>query len=147
MGLFWRAHSVTHFDRLCQWWSLWSLRSLATIPNKEISDAMFWPHDQSCFFFSHILKRLMKWPKKITASHFSQNVRKYRLKNTVMVSFNTTVRQMTKIFQWPKCLSRNDQNVSTKKKTGPASRKIGMVSTAGHTYNKRTQKPRTRCPN
>jgi len=33
-----------------------------------------------------------------------------------MVSFNTTVRQMTKIFQWPKCLSRNDQNVSTKKK-------------------------------
>jgi len=30
--------------------------------------------------------------------------------NTVMVSFNTTVRQMTKMFQWPKCLS--------KKKTG-----------------------------
>jgi len=32
-----------------------------------------------------------------------------------MVSFNTTVRQMTEMFQWPKCLSRNDQNVSAKK--------------------------------
>jgi len=32
-----------------------------------------------------------------------------------MVSFNTTVRQMTKMFQWPKCLSKNDRNVSAKK--------------------------------
>jgi len=33
-------------------------------------------------------------------------------KNTVVASFNTTVRQMTEMFQWPKCLSKNDQNVS-----------------------------------
>jgi len=33
-----------------------------------------------------------------------------------MVSFNTTVSQLTEMFQWPKCLSRNDRNVSAKKK-------------------------------
>jgi len=33
------------------------------------------------------------------------------------VSFNTTVRQMTKMFQEPTCLSENGQNVSVKKKT------------------------------
>jgi len=32
-----------------------------------------------------------------------------------MVTFNTTVRQMTEMFQWPKCLSKNDRNVFTKK--------------------------------
>jgi len=31
------------------------------------------------------------------------------LKNNVMVSFNTTVRQITDIFQWPKCLSKKRQ--------------------------------------
>jgi len=31
-------------------------------------------------------------------SHFGQNVRKYRLMNTVTVNFNATVRQMTEIF-------------------------------------------------
>jgi len=29
-----------------------------------------------------------------------------------MASFNTTVRRMTEMFQWPKCLSKNDRNVS-----------------------------------
>jgi len=33
-----------------------------------------------------------------------------------MVSSNTTVRQMTEMFQWPKCLSKNDRNVSATKK-------------------------------
>jgi len=33
-----------------------------------------------------------------------------------MVSFNTTVRQMIEFFQWPKCVSKNDGNVSAKKK-------------------------------
>jgi len=50
-------------------------------------------------------------------SHFGQNLSKYRLKNTVMASFNTTVRQMTEMLQWPKCLIKNDRNVSAKKKT------------------------------
>ena len=48
-------------------------------------------------FFSVIDRKFLKWPKKL--SHFGQNVWKYRLQNTVMVSFNTTVRQMTKMFQ------------------------------------------------
>jgi len=29
-----------------------------------------------------------------------------------MVSFNTTVRQMIEMFQWPKFLSKNDRNIS-----------------------------------
>jgi len=29
-----------------------------------------------------------------------------------MMSFTTTVRQMTEMFQWPKCPSKNDWNVS-----------------------------------
>ena len=33
-----------------------------------------------------------------------------------MASLNTTVRQMTKLFQWPKCPRKNYQNVSVKKK-------------------------------
>jgi len=28
-----------------------------------------------------------------------------------MASLNTTVRQMTEMFQWSKCLSKNDGNV------------------------------------
>jgi len=31
-----------------------------------------------------------------------------------MASLNTTVRQMTKMFQSPICLSKNDQNLSKK---------------------------------
>jgi len=34
-----------------------------------------------------------------------------------MAGFNTTLRQMTEMFQWPKCLSKNDRNVSAKIKT------------------------------
>jgi len=33
-----------------------------------------------------------------------------------MMSFITTVRHMTEMFQWPKYLSKNDQNVSAKQK-------------------------------
>jgi len=39
----------------------------------------------------------------------------YRLKNTVMTSFNTTVRQTTEMLQWTKCLNKYDRNVSVKK--------------------------------
>ena len=38
--------------------------------------------------------------------HFGQNVWKYRLMNIAAASFITTVRQMTEMFQWPKCLSK-----------------------------------------
>jgi len=34
-----------------------------------------------------------------------------------MVSFNITMTQMTEMFQWTKCLNKNDRNVSSKKKT------------------------------
>jgi len=79
-------------------------------------------------FFGHRPERFWNDRKKL--SHFGQNVSKYRLKNTVMVSFNTTVRQMTEMFQWPKCLSKKDRNVSAKKKTDWASRwrsKLGLT--------------------
>jgi len=36
--------------------------------------------------------------------------------NTVIESFDTTVRQMTEMFHWPKFCSKNDRNVSAKKK-------------------------------
>jgi len=32
---------------------------------------------------------------------------KYRLKSTVVASYNTTVKQMIEMFQCPKCLSKN----------------------------------------
>jgi len=41
----------------------------------------------------------LKWPKK---SHFGRNVWKYSLMNTIQASFDTTVWQMTEMFQWPK---------------------------------------------
>jgi len=37
--------------------------------------------------------------------------------NTVTANFNTTVRQMTELSQWPKCLCKKVRNVSAKKKT------------------------------
>jgi len=37
---------------------------------------------------------------------------KDRLMNTVTASFDTTVREMTEMFQWPKCLSKKMTNVS-----------------------------------
>jgi len=36
--------------------------------------------------------------------------------STATASFTTTVRQMTKMFQWPICPAKNDRNVSAKKK-------------------------------
>jgi len=45
------------------------------------------------FFFCHRLKWFWNDWKKL--SHFSQNVWKCRLVNTVMMSFNTTLRQMS----------------------------------------------------
>jgi len=35
------------------------------------------------------------------------------------MSFNTTVTQMTEMFQWPKCISKNDQIFLVKTKTSP----------------------------
>ena len=58
---------------------------------------------------------ILKWSKKL--SHFGRNVWKCRLRNTVTVSFNTTVRQMTEIFQWPKCLSKKWSKCLSAKKT------------------------------
>jgi len=39
--------------------------------------------------------------------------------NTVAASLNTTVRQITEMSPWPKCLSKkNDRNVSAETKSG-----------------------------
>ena len=48
-------------------------------------------------FFGHGPKWF--WNDRKKFSHFRQNVWKYRLINTVTVSFNKTVRQMTEMFQ------------------------------------------------
>jgi len=61
-------------------------------------------HSCKLFSFGHF--SVIDWnvsemiKKKL--SHFGQNVWKYSLKNTAMVSFNATMRQMTEMFQWPK---------------------------------------------
>jgi len=49
---------------------------------------------------------------------FGQNVWHYRLMNTAMASFNTTVRQMTEMFQWPKCRSKKMTKCISEKKAG-----------------------------
>jgi len=36
--------------------------------------------------------------------------------NTVMASFNTTMRQMTEMFQWPKCLRKKWPKCLSEKK-------------------------------
>ena len=56
------------------------------------------------------------WNDREKLRYFVQNIWKYRIKNNVMASFNTTVRQMTEMFQWPKYFSKNEWNVSVKKK-------------------------------
>ena len=66
-------------------------------------------------FFGHRPKRF--WNDRKNLSHFGQNVWIYRLKNTVVVSCNTTVRQMTEMFQWPKCLSKKMTEMHQRKKT------------------------------
>jgi len=64
-------------------------------------------------FFGHRPKCI--WSDRKKLSHFGHNVWKYSLMNIVTASFITTMRQMTKMFQWLKCLSKNDRNVSAKK--------------------------------
>ena len=49
------------------------------------------------FVFRSQTEIFLKWPKKY--SHFGQHVWKSRLLNTAMTSFNTTVRQLTKMSQ------------------------------------------------
>jgi len=73
------------------------------------------------FFFLSYTETFLKWPNKL--GHFGQNVWKYRLINTVMVSFDTTARQMTEISQ-----EKTDRNVSAKKKTGMVQTKLQAKS-------------------
>jgi len=61
-------------------------------------------HCWKLFFFGHRPKCF--WNDQKQLSHFGQNVWKYRLKNTATASVTATVRQMTEIFQWSKCLSK-----------------------------------------
>ena len=71
----------------------------------------------SCFFsviFRSETGMFLKWPKKL--SHFGQNVWKYKLMNTLTARFNTAVRQMTEMFQWPKFLSQKWPKCSSEKK-------------------------------
>jgi len=66
---------------------------------------------QVCFFqsfFGHTLKCFWNYRKKL--SHFHQNIWKYRLKNTVTMSFNTKVRQVTKMTQ-----EKKQARISTQK--------------------------------
>ena len=73
--------------------------------------------DTNCFFWSFYAYR-PKWfrNRRKNWGDFGQNVWKCRLKNTVNASFNTTVREMTEMFQWPKFLNKTDRNVSAKRK-------------------------------
>ena len=76
----------------------------------------------SCDYFNQIclakgkmaLHRLKCfWNDQKKSSHFGQNVWKNRLINTGLASCETktTARQMTEMFQWPKCLSKkNNEN-------------------------------------
>ena len=52
---------------------------------------------RSWCFFSHRPKRF--WNDQKILGHFDQNDWKYRLINTVTANFNTTVKQMTEMFQ------------------------------------------------
>jgi len=81
-------------------------------------------------FFGHRPKRFWNDWKKL--SHFGQNIWKYKLKITVMASFNATVGQMTEIFQWPKCHSKNDRNVSAKKSLGCLHSSIDVIVNYKH---------------
>jgi len=61
-----------------------------------------------CFFsviFRLTTEMIYKWPKKVSLVRISK-IMPSRLMNTAMASFNTTVRQMTETFQWPKFLSK-----------------------------------------
>jgi len=52
----------------------------------------------TCFFLSVIDRNVFEMNEK-NFSHFGQSVKKYRLMNTVTISFNTIVRQMTEMSQ------------------------------------------------
>ena len=75
----------------------------------------------SLFFFSQFFGQGLKlfWNGWKKLCHFGQNVWKYRLKNTFVVNFNTTVRRMPKMFQWPKYLSQKWQICYKKKQVCP----------------------------
>jgi len=80
-----------------------------------------------------------------TLSHFDQNVWKYRLMNIATVSFNTTVRQMTEMFQWPKYLSKKLTEVfQWKRSLGPGSlSQNSQKSTLFMTLPTKKPKPKT----
>ena len=60
-------------------------------------------------------------------SYLSQNVWKHRLMKTAAVSFNAAVRQMTAMFQWPKCRSKKMTEMSQRKKTQSQIRICGLT--------------------
>jgi len=66
------------------------------------------------FFFGHKLKYFWNDLKK--SSNFGQNFWKYRRMNTVMTTFDTTVRQMTEMFQSSKCHSKKRPKGLSEKK-------------------------------
>jgi len=67
-----------------------------------------------CVFFGHRLKCF--WNDRKKSNHFGENVWKYRLMNTAVASFNTTVRQMTEMSQWPKFFSNKITKMTSEKK-------------------------------
>ena len=80
--------------------------SLLFFVHRDFHAGSFFGHRPKCF-----------WNDRKILSHFGQNICKYRLTNTVLVSFNTTVRQMTEMSQ-----QKNDRNVPANKKTASTCR-------------------------
>jgi len=72
-----------------------------------------------CFFsviFRSKKRNVFEMTEKIKP--FWLDVWKYKLINTVMASFNTVVRELTEIYEWPKCLvSAKMTEMSQRKKT------------------------------
>jgi len=56
--------------------------------------------------------------------------------NSVTARFDTTVRQMTEMSQWPKCLSKNDWNVSLTKMSQQKITEISQRKKTGWTDKK-----------
>jgi len=67
--------------------------------------------------------------------HFDQNVWKYRLMNTCTASFDTTVRQMTEMSQWPKCHSKKWPKCLSDKHHRPTDRTIHWTVGVGKFLN------------
>ena len=89
-----------------------SFRQAHNQAGRSASSKIFRPHGKMCWIrfenTGHSSKNLdpsqktlhPSWCSKlVTGLHFDQNVWKYRPMNTVTASFNTTVRQMTEMFQ------------------------------------------------